>query len=251
MPVYPSVPTSTTLSEDITASATRFTVGSITGIAKGDLLVIGDEMMLVLDTVTTPAQVQVQRGVNGTGAVQHNTDAAIYQGDEEEFVKSRAGRIALAGYTGVLGEMELPLGRAYFDPDLGDEYALVDAGATFIVGEWVVLDGAFLATQLALANSKGRVGIIVEASIVSDKVAWVLVRGTFASALFDSDVTTAMELGAAAGFAAPYDSTNHVLIQRATCTVAPSTATSPTVGDGVGTAYIDHPWVSGVATFVS
>jgi len=77
------------------------------------------------------------------------------------------------------------------------------------------------------------------------------VRGTFASALFDSDVTTAIQLGAAAGFAAPFDSTNHTLIERATCTVAPSTATSPTVGDGLGTAYIDNPWVSGVATFVS
>jgi hypothetical protein len=247
----PAPLTQTTITADISASARTIPIASATGVAAGSILVIGQEAVLVQSVNATALTCEVMRGHDGTRAKKHNSGALVYVGSGSTLgIDPVTGQITVAGYTGELGDMTLPLGSKYFDPDTGNEYTLVDCGATFINGEWVVLDGSFLATQLAI-GSKGRVGIVTETPGASDQLAWVLTRGTYASALFDSDVTTAMQLGAAAGFAAPYDSTNGVLIERATCTTAPSTATSPTVGDGLGTAYVDNPWVNGVATFVS
>ena len=242
----PAVPTYTTTAGDLSASGQSLVLTSVTGISAGTMLLVGQELMKVRSVDTANVSVAVTRGREGTRAVAHNSGAFTWvfaSGGYE--VDKASGKVAVSGYTGELGPLVLPIGSKYFDPDTGNEYILVETGASLIVGEWVAISGAGVATQLAI-GTKGRVGIIVEAAVASDQVAWALVAGTFASALLDSDVTTAMQqLGAAAGFAAPYDSTNHTWIQRAVATVAPSTATSPAVGDGIGTVYIDHPWCAG------
>jgi hypothetical protein len=217
----------------------------------GGTLVLGRELCRIQAVDTVRLTVDVVRGREGTAAKAHLASIAVYyfgSGGYGQDGDTRA--VTVDGYTGNLTRPTLPVGSEWTDPDTGNIYQLVDTGAAFQVGEWVVIDGAGLATQLALL-SRGNVGIIVEAATASDQLAWALIVGSFAATLFDSDVTTAMQLGAAAGFAAPFDSTNHMIIARAICTVAPSTATSPTVGDGIGTAFIDRPFVDGVANFVS
>jgi len=255
--------TTTTLSAALNASSRVFNLASTTGIngagsltTEQSVIVVGSEAMLV-QRVPVAGTVEVIRGFGGTKARSHASGATVYAAARSLFAFAQpgdpsypGGMVGLTGDAGDLPDYRLPVGLQVVDPNTGYEYMLVDCQSSFVVGEWVVIDGAGAASQLAI-GSKGRVGIVVETVGASDRLSWVLRRGTYASALFDSDVTTGMELGAAAGFAGPFDSTNHVKIERATCTTAPSTATSPTVGDGVGTAYIDNPWVSGVATFVS
>lgn len=246
-------PTKTTLTVTIDSQQRRIQIGSGSGIAVTGVLVLGAEICPITAIIdATNGIVEVLRGREGTKAKGH------LAGIEVDYFGATGGwkydsvnkKVVATGYAGSYTDPILPTGSEWTDPDTGQVYKMVDTGAAFQVGEWVVVDGAGLAAQLAI-GSKGHVGIVVETVESSDRLAWVLIIGTFSSALFDSDVTTAMQLGAAAGFAAPFDSTNHVLIERATCTVAPSTATSPTVGDGVGTAFIQRPWVSGVPTFVS
>jgi hypothetical protein len=250
----------TTLSAAITNKQTRFAVASTTGISglgslttQQSVLVVGAEKMLV-QNVPVSGVVEVMRGFDGTKAAEHasGTTVTIAAKTDIGFAEN-AYAVPLVGLTGDPGAkpgFALPVGQYRMDPETGYVYQLVDCQAAFQVGEWVVVDGNGLASQLA-ATSKGRVRIIVETIGSSDTLTWALARGTYASALFTSGVTTAVQLGADTGCAAPFSSANDVLIERATCTVAPSTATSPSVGGAVGTAYIDDPWVSGVATFVS
>lgn len=246
-------PNWTTLGVAISDAQRIITLASVSGINVNDKLVVGAEILIVRKVSSTASQVTVRRGAEGTAARKHPVGAPVYifaanTQPAPRYDKERQ-RVVVGGYDGYLPAPALPIGLLEYD-DFGNEYMLVDCSKGFVVGEWVVIDHQGLASQLA-ANSKGRVGIVVEPVDQSDTLAYVLRRGSFASALFDSDVTTAMELGAAAGYAAPFDSSNHVKIERATCIVAPSTATTPTIGDGIGTAYIDRPWVSGIATFVS
>jgi hypothetical protein len=241
----PATLTVTTLGARLSKDGVIATLASATGIAAGDRICIGQELADV--KTLTGTQARLRRGVDGTRAVAHASGAKVYRGAKADFVLSRNKRIAVANYTGDLGEMELPTGSLYFDPDTGNTYQLVDLQYAAVVGEWVVLDADCLASQLS-TSAKGRVGIVVESGGASDTYAWVLRAGTFASALFTSSVTTACVLIAGTGAANISTSAGGNVIFNAQCTVAPSTATSPTVGDGLGTAYIEWPYVHGITT---
>lgn len=251
MATFPTTPYQTTLSAALDASAISLTTAASTGFVAGSYLVIGKEVLLLTKVDTTNHVHEVKRGMRGTAAVKHLSSAIVTLGAGSAFgLSTKPSGIEVAGYTGDYGTPALPIGSRWTDPDSGYEYLLVDTSAAFVVGEWVVITPAGAATPLAI-DSKGRVGIVVEAPGSSDRLCWVIVVGSFASGLFTSNVTTGMQLGAGVGCATDYTCTNAVRIYGASCTTAPSTATSPTFGDGVGTAYLNNPWVNGVDEFVS
>jgi hypothetical protein len=248
----PDAPTLvTTLSAAAAVGDTRISLTSATGLVAGSIIVVGHEVMEVVTADTTANTAETRRGVSGTRQVAHISGADVFGGAKSEFTMV-GGRPARSGYSGSLGlhaKMVLPLNTVYVDPDTGYEYRLVDCQSAFVVGEWVTIDSRGLATQLAVAQ-EGRVGIVIEVA-ASDDYAWVIVGGLFASAVLDSDVSTAVLLGANVGYLSPYDSDTDVLIQNARCTVAPVSSSVGTLGDAIGTVYIDNPWTSGIANFVS
>lgn len=242
--------TTTTLTAALNDSSREFAVGSTTGIngfgsltTPQTVLVIGNEMMLV-QGVPVSGMVTVMRGYGNTRAKSHPASAVITIGTRADFSDNQGTwhneRIGLTGNPGTLPDYVLPVGGTRVDPDTGNEYALVDCQAAMAIGSWVVITGAGLASALA-STSKGRVGVVVETVGGSDTLSWVLVAGTFASAQFTSDVTTACELIAGAAIADILTSTGGNVIERATCISAPTSTTTD-----YGTVYMDHPWVSGI-----
>ncbi len=259
---YPAL-SSTTLSAALagptatSAAATRLSVTSSTGMnaytasTPATVLVIGSEAMTVTAVINSTT-VDVERGQQGTTALPHANSTTIYFGNSTSAIGSSLTSLSPAVFTlaAPLATNGLPqfvttVGAKRMDPNSGYVYMLVDCQAALVNGEWVIIDGNGLASALA-TGSKGRVGILVEDIAASDTWAWALVEGTYASALFTSGVTTACYLKAGTGCADIMTSTDGNIIFGATCTVAPSTATSPTIGDGLGTAYISNPWVQGV-----
>jgi hypothetical protein len=245
----------TTLSAALDKDDIRFSVAASANMTVGDMttaasiLVVGGEQML-LQRIPVANTIEVQRGHNGTEARAHLSGALVTIGSGTLLGRTTDGVTELIGdATAGYPNFQLPVGSYYTDRSTGFVYQMVSVATAVVAGEWVYISSAGAALQLT-ATAKGLVGICVEAAAASTYT-WVLVAGTYASAMMVSDVTTAMELGAGTGVANPYDSDNAVLIHRASCSVAPSTATTPSLGQGLGTAWIDHPWVSGVATFVS
>ena len=239
----------TTLSAAITASQTRFAVASTTGISglgslttPQSVLIVGNEAMFVM-SVPASGFVEVTRGMAGTQARAWAASAIVTIGTRDSFDFNRGGwhqnRVALRGSAGALPDYVLPVNGTQVDPATGYEYVLVDYQAAMAVGAWAVISGAGLASALA-STSKGRVGVVIETIGASDLVGWLLVAGQYASAQFTSDVTTACDLIAGAAIADILSSTGGNIIERATCIVAPSSATD------YGTVYMDHPWVNGV-----
>jgi len=256
----------TTLASAIDKKQTNIKLASVTNRAQHDLLVVDQEVMLVNEVDTTNATVHVQRGYYATEAVAHASGQRVWCDRQNRFkLRPPRGKV-VAAEVGFLpwivvqgGDpvayryvndawVEIPTERVVNirceDPDTGYEYLLVDCQSAFAVGEWVVVDADGLATQLA-TTSKGRVAIIVETIGASDTLSWVIVAGSYASALTTSGVTTAADLIAAAGHATPLTSDGGNIIWGAVCTAAPSTATSPAIGGAVATVYLMNPWVSG------
>ena len=245
----------TTLSAAIDKAIRRFAVAATTNITVGDaetpasVLVVGGEQMLV-QRIPSSGIVEVARGWNGTEARAHLASALVTIGNG-----SLLGR-TVDGFTELVGDptagypnFRLPVGSLHTDRSNGFVYRMVSVATAVVAGEVVVIDSAGAALRLA-ATSKGLVGICVEAAAASTYT-WVLVAGTYASTFMTSSLTTALQVGAGAGALAQYDSSFAVLVHRATCSVAPSTATTPSLGEGLGTAWIDHPFVDGVDTFAS
>lgn len=246
--------TSTTLSANTSGNPQSNTVNvtSATGIAAGSVLCVGSELMLVTGVAGTG--LTVQRGYDGTQSQPHLSGAIVYAGTASSFKVSQqfnmgSQRVAAAQVTGqfAMPDLALPTGSRVIDPNTGFEYVVVDCQSALTIGEWVGIDGNGLGTTLSTAT-KGRVGIIVETIGSSDTLALAIVVGTFASALFSSSVTTAVaQLLADAQYPTLGTSAGGNVIFNATCTVAPSTATSPggLTSAGVGTAYIYNPWCMG------
>lgn len=240
----------TTLSAALTKTSGVVKLTSTSGLAVGDLIAIGNELCSV-NAIPISGQAEVTRGAQGTAAKAYASGTAVRFGSAAQFTRLRgSNRIGLAGDAGTLPAYELPLGQEVADPSTGNVYVLGDCASSFLDGEWVLISATGGFTQLA-AGDKGRIGVIVEAVSASDRYAYAMVVGSYTSALFSSDVTTAGQLGVATGHAGIFNSTNHIQIHRAICTAAPSTATSPAVGGAVGTVLLDRPWTDGVATFVS
>lgn len=253
----------TTVSAPIAVGDDRINLS--TAAAVGDVVFVNREAMKVKAVQGTTHT--VLRGQNGTRALAHASGQPAFYGVPAYFSPSVPQGKAVAAQEVAVPRIVLPEGRVFrilndswievppgrlanhraVDPDTGYEYVLVDCAAAFQVGEWVAIDGDGLATQLS-ASSKGRIGIIIEAASASDTLTWAIVVGVFAAALFTSGVTTACVLMAGTGCANISTSTGGNVIFNATCTVAPSTATSPSVGDGVGTALLNNPFCYGLTT---
>lgn len=245
-----TAPITTTLTAAITDRQTTVPVAVATSIVAGSVIAIGAELALVQGVAGL--NLSVERGQQGTQAVAHASGTTVYAGAASVF-KSVAmynlgqSRVAMDASQGVLPDLLLPTGSRVIDPNTGYEYIVVDCQSAFVLGEWVGIDGTGLATSIA-ATTKGRVGIIVETIGSSDTLALAMVVGTFASALFSSSVTTATaQLLAGVQYPDAGTSTGGNVIFNASCTVAPSTATSPggLTSAGVGTAYVYNPWCYG------
>jgi hypothetical protein len=240
----------TTLTPALDGSTRRFAVGSTTGInglgsltAPQTALVIGGEVMLV-QNVPVSGIVEVIRGQYGTAAKPHAASATVYFGAASRFSTNTVdGRVGLAAPDSALPVYTLPVGGRSIDHNTGYEYVLCDAGEAITAGQWVGISGAGLATVMT-TGTKGRVGIAVEAAGTSDVLIWVLVVGTYASAVFDTDVTTACVLMAGAGIADISTTSGGNIIHGASCTVAPTCA-------GVGTAYLNNPWCYGIENAIT
>jgi len=247
---FPAVPTNTTLSAALDANSRSVPLTSASGMVADALLVVGQELMLINSVDTTNNICYVQRGFSGTKAKKHESGSLVYYGAKSVFAIDEDRQISLTGYDGDFGKPVLPIGSYWTDPDTGYEYLLCDTGAAFEAGEWAIISAAGAAA--AMTNTgKGRVGLCTEAVGASDKVAWFLVRGTYASAMMTSDVTTGATLATGTNSVDLWSSANGYRIFGATCTTAPSTATSPTYGGGLGTVYLNHPWAPGVDDYVS
>ena len=242
-----------------TSTAVRVTVASSTGMAAATtttpatVLVVGNEAMTVTAVINSTT-VDVQRGRLGTVATPHANGTTVYFNSATGSISQpqQFATQALVGLSAPVSTAGLPqfttvVGSKAMDPNTGYVYMLVDVQAAMTVGDWCVIDANGLASALA-ASSKGRVGILVETIAASDTLSWVMVEGTYASASFTSDVTTAALLAAGVGRPTLYalTTTDGNLIFGATCTGAPSTTVSTAITGGIGTAYIANPWVMGV-----
>lgn len=260
-----------TISQAMTAKALEIAVSSVTNITVGMIAVVNGEAMLVNRVDSTNTKLGLQRGYASTSQRKHASGSVMWVDKAEYFYMDPppSGQATLSEEVAVPrivlpAAYSAPEARCFRivndswvqvsthrlanhvceDPDTGYEYLLVDCGAAMVAGEWVVVDPDGLATQLA-AGSKGRVAIIVETVSASDTLSWALRVGKYASALTTSDVTTAADLIAGTGAADILTSAGGNIIWGAACTVAPSTATSPTLGGGLATVYVSNPWVSG------
>jgi len=260
-----------TLSAAMTASQTFAKVSSVTSRLVGDLLVQDTEVMLVNrlepDDILNSI-VGVQRGYAGTRASKHASGAVCWLDRAEYFAQTKPRGSVTASEVAVLPVVvisaEDPKAYRYVndswveisrnrvvnhecvDPDTGFVYLLVDCQNAFQVGEWAVVDPNGLATQVGAA-SKGRVVIIVETVTASDTFSWGLHAGTYTAALLSSNVTSAADMIAVTGAGDILTSAGGNIIWRAWAQSDPTTLTSPTVGGGIGTVYIDRPYVDGVA----
>lgn len=258
MATHPPILYNSTLAAAIDAHAITIYTAASTGFAVGKNLVIGNEVLLLTKVDTTNHVHEVKRGMRGTAAVKHVSGAKVWLGAPDKFGPNTKNGVEIAGYEGDLGVPKLPIGSRYIDPDTGYEYLLVDCGQAFVKGTWVCVDpdgGAILLSGI----TKGRVGLVVEAVSTSDKYAWVMVVGSFASACMTCTVTTDVLLAANAAtpgsvIAASTCSGCDVIVHNASCTAdvtSGATGTCAITGTWYGTAYLSNPWVSGVEDVVS
>jgi hypothetical protein len=240
----------TTLTAALDATSRRFAIGSTTGVnglgsltSPQSVLVIDGEAMLV-QNVPVSGIVEVIRGQLGTKARAHAASVVVSFGAASRFSQNSVdGRLGLVGVPGSLPDYQLPVGGRSIDPNTGYEYVLCDATEAIDVGKWVNISSTGAAALIGTA-SKGRAGVAVETAGTSDVLFWVMVVGTYASALFDTDVTTACVLMAGTGVADISTTSGGNIIHGASCTVTPTCA-------GVGTAYLNNPWTYGIENAIT
>lgn len=237
---FPATPYQTTLSAAITADSLVLKTAASTGFVIGKYVVVGKEVMLLTEVDTSSHTHAVKRGMKGSAAVKHVSGAIVTMGAASVFGQVTDTGVEIAGYDGDFGTPKLPIGSRWADPDTGYEYILCDSGATYTVGEWVVISPAGAATILA-ATSQGRVGMVAETVGASDKLFWVLVVGTSALGYTGSDVTTAMPVTAGAGILDTSTSgVNNPVVRGVSCTAAHATSCTVTQA----TFYLNNPWVT-------
>lgn len=185
---------STTLSEALTASQEKFTVGSTTNITAGTSMGViqgtaGLEAIF-FDAVPVSGTVEVQRGHAGTKALAHPSGSRVFIGDPDAFktvadlYNAANTRIALVGSPGEFPDYALPGTRAR--DGMGNEYIMVELTATAYSGTTVVIskDGNFTAVQ-AVGGTQGSIGVTVEEG-TSDQYVWAQVYGYNSYAQIDA-----------------------------------------------------------------
>jgi len=247
MATHPATPYQTSLSAAVTADSNTIKTAASTGFAVGSYVVVGREVMLLTTVDTTNHVHAVKRGMKGSQAKTHPSSAIVTLGTAGTFGNVTASGVEIAGYVGNLGTPTLPIGSRWVDPETGYEYILCDSGATYTLGEWVVISPAGAATILA-ATSQGRVGIVAETVSASDKLFWVMVVGTSADGYCSSAITTAAPVTAGAGIVdASSSGVNNPVVRGVHCTA--DHATSCTITQA--TFYLNNPWVSAGDILVS
>lgn len=191
---------SSTLSEALTDTLTKFTVGSTSNISVGNYLAIrgtaGLEMVKVT-AIPVSGTVTVNRGVNGTRAVAHASGTLFFIGSPEKFKtipgSSPSEFIALDATQGNFPQWALPGTRAR--DGAGNEYIMVDCTATIVPGATVLIskDGNFTASVLT-STGVGDVGILVE-DATSNQWAWAIIKGYYAHAKLVGGSSLATSLG--------------------------------------------------------
>lgn len=161
----------------------------------------------------------------------------------------------LTGFTGVHKQPTsvgstvntCPLGTRAYDT-AGNLYVYVQAGESFVPGEWAVYDDGYIATQVGVA-SRGPAGI-VDGTFTSDESFWLMVEGTYTAAIGTSGVTSAGVLIAGTSSDGGYvdigTSGSGNTVFGALSRSAASTATSPiTAGLGLFTVQLARPFLLG------
>lgn len=142
-----------------------------------------------------------------------------------------------------------PFGYTFSDPSNPlNVYMLVDCQEAFVIGEAVAIAADGTASQVT-SSSKGLLGFITATVSGSDTAAFAQIEGSVDFAILTSGVTTAALLYAPAttdgGYLDILTTTDANVAAGATCTAAPSTATTPFTSDtqasalvGVGTVLL-------------
>jgi len=133
----------------------------------------------------------------------------------------------------------------------GGVWIYLQAGESFVKGEWVVYDASFVASQLGAA-SRGPCGI-ADGTVTSDDYFWAQIEGVNTTAVGTSAVTSAGQLVAGAssdgGYVSEGTSAAGAVVYGAISRSACSTATSPiTAGLGLFTVQLFRPYVNGLLT---
>ena len=204
---------SSTLSEALTTTSTKFNVGSTANITVGNYLAIrgtaGLEMVKVT-AIPVSGQVTVNRGVNGTRAVAHASGTLFFIGSPEKFKtipgSSPSEFIALDATQGNFPQWALPGTRAR--DGAGNEYIMVDCTASIITGVTVLIskDGNFTASVLT-STGVGDVGILVE-DATSDQWAWAIIKGYYSRAKLAIGSSLCTSLGEFGGASTASSGTN-------------------------------------------
>lgn len=150
------------------------------------------------------------------------------------------------------------LGHRAYD-EAGNEYVYVDFQESFIRGEWVQFDVAYLATQLT-ATSRGYVGVVDGTVSASDRFGYVMVRGIHTAAWATSGATTADPVVVAATTDLGHIATGtsgdvSILISGAKVCTAPDTCASTALGTSAlaapCTVMLNYPFINGVFSVTS
>jgi len=221
---------STTLTSAIGAGDNTFAVGSITGISKGNIIVIRNEAMKV-QVAPALGQVQVLRGWSGTFARAQPAGALVYFGAPDAFKAAKDSLTALVGDSSSFPDYLLPGQRA--TDGAGNEYILTDLTVPCFSGTTVqiAMDGTFQATPV-VGGGQGPVGLTVEEG-TSSQFAWAQIYG-FNSYAQDSTVTSA--------------ATSASVALAATSVSTPNVGLAVGAVSSVGQFYIYNMFITGVAT---
>lgn len=159
--------------------------------------------------------------------------------------------LTVAGKPTSLGstDAQCPLGTKALDT-AGNVYIYLQAGESFVAGEFCVYDSSYVATQLGIA-SRGPIAL-VDGTMTSDENFWGMIEGVHTSAIGSSDITSAGQLIRLAttdiGSLTEGTSAAVGIIFGALSRSACSTATSPVAGEGYGlfTVQLFRPYTTGL-----
>lgn len=164
-----------TLSVALDNGTNDFTVSATTSITVGDILVCGNEAMLVQE-IPVSGRIRVKRGVNGTLAYPQRSGSRCFTGAPSLYQSIRESATALIGTPGTYPTYMLP-GQRIWD-GFGNCYVLVDLTTTCYSGTTIAIsvDGLYTGTPLYGGTSQGSVGLLVEEG-TSNTYAWAQVYG--------------------------------------------------------------------------
>ena len=254
-----AAPSSTTLSVAIDNNQSVIGLTSITGVVKGQILVVRSEYMKVLATPTAATAVSVVRGVGGSRSVAQPILAIVYFATPDTWLALLNNAIGLTGDSGTLPPYCTP-GTTAVD-GAGNVYVMVDLTTPCYSGTTVIIvpDGTFTASP-AVGGIQGSVGVTVEEG-TSAQFVWAQIYGYNAyvqDSTGTSAATSAYNVCAAtsvstpnvgAAFIARSSVDQYVIAGMFAVAIATTTVTSATSATGVAVpCWLNYPYSLGVQT---